>query len=132
MKRKRSPATRAVSARKGKAVAIRDEMLVAAGKAGMATSARILTAAEQPLIGCEVSCPGSDGGSETRIWSSSKELQVHAQSQEVSRGVDRARCAAGARLRPARRAGRAGSRGRRGGVAQARAPGRGRRWAAAS
>jgi Uncharacterized protein conserved in bacteria (DUF2252) len=38
--------------------------------------------------GLDLSCPGFDGGSETRIRSSSKELQVHAQSQEVSRGAD--------------------------------------------
>ena len=37
----------------------------------------------------ELSCPGFRGGSETRIRSSSKELQVHAQSQEVFRGADR-------------------------------------------
>src|SRR5450631_3749237 len=43
-----------------------------------------------------LSCPGFRGGSETRIRSSSKELQVHAQSQEVSRGADRAWCSFGA------------------------------------
>jgi RNA polymerase sigma-70 factor (ECF subfamily) len=44
----------------------------------------------------QLSCPGFDGGSETRIRSSSKELQVHARSREVSRGADRAWCAFGA------------------------------------
>ena len=61
-----------------------------------------------------LSCPGFRGGSETRIRSSSKELRVHAQSQEVSRGADRAWCAAGARVGPAGSGGSGSGRPKRG------------------
>jgi len=64
-----------------------------------------------------LSCPGFRGGSETRIRSSSEELRVHARSQEVSRGADRAWRAAGARIGPAGSGGRPGSRCRSRGAA---------------
>ncbi len=67
--------------------------------------------------GLHLSCPGIRGGFETRIRSSSKELQVHAQSQEVSRGADRPWRAFGARVGPAGSCGRARSRYRSRGAA---------------